>query len=71
MERPLDYIGKRVNIWTADDSTYVEAEIIEINPETGMGSKFRAINGSEDLGKLGYIKEGEDWVIGEYFFCMN
>jgi len=65
------YVGEKINLVVGRPKKVVAVKILELNPETGMPSKMKAVRRSERLGKIGFIQEGDDWVKGEYQVCRN
>jgi len=71
MDQNEDYIGKRVNMFLESSPRAVRVEIIKIDPETRRGTKFRAVYRRNSLGKIGFIQEGDQWVINDIHICRN
>lgn len=44
---------------------------MEVDPEDGRATKFRAYRRREALGKLGFILEGDQWVIQDWQITRN
>ena len=65
------YVGEKINLVVGKPKKIVAVKIMEINPETGMPSKMKAVRRSDRLGKLGFIQEGDQWVKGEYQISLN
>lgn len=61
--------GEKINLVVGKKA--IAVRVVEINRETGMPSKMKAVRRSEKLGKLGFIQEGDDWVKTEYQISRN
>lgn len=66
-----DYVGKKINLWLASTRRPVVVIITEVDPKEKRATKFRAYRRSDSLGKLGFIKEGDQWIIQEWQICRN
>lgn len=66
-----DFIGKRVSMWMGSDPRPVRVEVIRIDHETRRAIKFRAVYRRDGLGKIGFMQEGDQWVIGDIHICRN
>lgn len=64
-------VGEKINLAIGKPKKMVAVEVLKLNPKTGMPSKMKAIRRSERLGKLGFIREGEEWIKEEYSICRN
>ena len=71
MEQYDDFIGKRINMFLDSHPRPIRVEIIKINPETRRGTKFQAVYRRDALGKIGFIQEGDQWVISDLDICRN
>jgi len=49
---------------------YIECEVLEVSPE-GRITKMKAVIPDERLAKLGFIIEGNDYVVVEWNYCPN
>lgn len=60
-----DQIGDIINLSAIGKfAPYVETIVIEV--EDGRATKLKAVNPDDDLGKVGWFKEGDDWVTFDY-----
>lgn len=48
----------------------IRCEVLKVD-RVGKATKIRAILPNEELGKIGFFKEGEDYVTMEYQICVN
>lgn len=56
---------------TGDFASGIECIVMEISPDDGRILKAKAAIPDERLGKVGFIKEGEDYVITEWRWSEN
>ena len=67
-------VGDRLTLLTSPESKFypgLELEVIEVAPDDGRVLKAKAIVPDERLGRLGFLKEGDDYVIVEWDWCSN
>jgi hypothetical protein len=64
-------IGEEITLCIGNPEQKVPVVILQLNKETGMPAKLKAIRKSESLGKLGFILEGDDWIHSEYQISRN
>lgn len=50
---------------------YIECEVLEVSPEDGRITKMKALIRDERLARLGFIIEGEDYVVVEWNYSPN
>lgn len=67
---PSDWIGRKVTLWITPRKSVIVI-VMEVDSVDGHATKFRAYRRSEKLDKLGFILEGDKWVIGEHQICKN
>lgn len=68
MER--DYIGRKINLFLASTRRPIVCKVAEIGPD-GRATKFKAYRRRDALGKLGFIQEGDQWIIQDWQICRN
>lgn len=56
---------------TGELSPGVECIVMEISPEDGRVTKMKATIPDERLAKLGFIIEGEDYIVIEWHYSSN
>lgn len=56
---------------TGEFSQGVDCIIMELSPEDGRIIKARAVVPDERLGRMGFILEGDDYVIAEWRWSEN
>jgi len=66
-----DYIGKKVWMHLASARRPIKVEVIEIDCIERRATKFRAVYRRDSLGKIGFLKEKDQWVIGDHQICRN
>lgn len=65
-----DWVGKKINLLLASSRRPIICKIMEVSPG-GRATKFKAYRRREALGKLGFIQEGDQWVIQDWQVCRN
>lgn len=65
-----DWVGRRIRLWLDSGKHYYIVKVMEVGPD-GRATKFRATRRQESLGKKGFVKEGDQWVILEWQVCRN
>lgn len=56
---------------TGDFYPGIECIVLEIDPEDGRVTKMKAAIPDERLSKMGFIIEGENWVVVEWNYSLN
>lgn len=71
-EEPIynDWVGRKVTLWLASNRRPYIVRVMEVGTN-GKATKFKATRRQESLGKRGFIKEGDEWVIVEHQVCRN
>lgn len=71
-EKPIhnDWVGRKITLWLASNRRPYIVRVMEVGPD-GKATKFRATRRQESLGKRGFIKEGDEWVIQDWQVCRN
>lgn len=64
-------VGEQIILCIGEPEKKIKVIILELNRETGMPAKLKAVRKRESLGKLGFVLEGEDWVHSEYQISRN
>ncbi len=49
----------------------IECIVMEVHPEDGRIIKMKAAIPDEQLAKVGFLIEGEDWVVFEWHYSPN
>lgn len=65
-----DWIGKKVALCLSSSKRPYIVKVMEVGPD-GRATKFKATRRQESLGKRGFIKEGDQWVIQDWQICRN
>lgn len=65
-----DWIGRRVTLWLSSSKRPYTVRVMEVGPG-GRATKFKATRRQESLGKRGFVKEGDQWVIMDWQVCRN
>jgi hypothetical protein len=53
------------------DFANMECIVMEVDPVDGRVTKMKAVVPDDRLGKMGFILEGEYWVVVEWDYNMN
>lgn len=56
---------------TGDFAPYIECEVMEVSPEDGRITKMKALIHDERLAKMGFMIEGNDYVVVEWNYSEN
>ena len=67
-------VGDTITLIAAPSSKFypgIQLEVTEVAPDDGRVLKAKAIVPDERLGKLGFLKEGNDYIIVEWDLCYN
>ena len=67
-------VGDTITLLTSPESKFypgLELVVIEVAPDDGRVLRAKAIVPDERLGRLGFLKEGSDYIIVEWDFCYN
>jgi len=66
-----DWVGRKVTLWLSSNKKRpYTVRVMEVGPDR-RATKFRATRRQESLGKRGFIKEGDQWVIQDWQVCGN
>lgn len=68
MRKPGDIIHLE---GTGDFAEGIECIVMEVDPIDGHVTKMKAAIYDERLGRMGFILEGEDWVVVEWEWSQN
>lgn len=63
--------GDIIRLAGTGDFAGMECIVMEVDPVDGRVTKMKAVIPDDRLGKMGFILEGEDWVVVEWDFCPN
>lgn len=69
-EKYDDWVGRKIHLWLASSRRPIICIVTEVNEEK-RGIKFRAYRRRPALANLGFIQEGDQWIIQEWAVCRN
>lgn len=63
--------GDIIQLEGTGDFAGMECIVMEVDPVDGHVTKMKAAVPDERLGKIGFILEGEDWIVVEWNWSEN